>query len=179
MFFRSYVDVVILENGIGGRLDATNATNLMFSVITQIDFDHGEWLETRSLEIASEKAGIIKPRIPLLLRAANPIPKGDRARAVECQAPLQFVTESTTARQLPCLAIIETERRGGNRSLRAAKIDVDNSTIARAPATIDGQRVFKGGITAQLLMARITQPRRRGSRDMAPKFLRSARLRLS
>src|SRR5207247_4932174 len=92
---RHKIDVVILETGIGGRLDATNAIQSDVSVITQIDFDHQEWLGNTLAEIASEKAGIIKRGIPVvsapqLLEAEQVI----RARAIECEAPLQVVTES-------------------------------------------------------------------------------------
>src|SRR5207245_8873868 len=63
---RHKLDVVILETGIGGRLDATNAIQSDVSVITPIDFDHEKWLGNTLAEIASEKAGIIKHRIPVV-----------------------------------------------------------------------------------------------------------------
>lgn len=60
IFAQKEVDVVVLEVGLGGRLDATNVVTPLYSVITPIDFDHEAWLG-RSLEaIAGEKAGIIK-----------------------------------------------------------------------------------------------------------------------
>ena len=89
------IDLAILETGIGGRLDATNAIQSDVAVITPIDFDHQELLGNTLAEIASEKAGIIKPGIPVVCTAQRPeAEKVIRARAAECEAPLQFVTGS-------------------------------------------------------------------------------------
>src|SRR5439155_3807180 len=71
-FSEANADVIILETGIGGRLDATNAIQSDVAVITQIDFDHEEWLGNTLAEIASEKAGIIKPRIPVVCASQRP-----------------------------------------------------------------------------------------------------------
>ena len=59
-FKEQKVDWVILETGLGGRLDATNATESMIAVITPISIDHTKILGTTLEEIAFEKAGIIK-----------------------------------------------------------------------------------------------------------------------
>ena len=58
-------DVVLLETGLGGRLDATNIVNPIGSVITPISLDHQQYLGETIEEIAGEKAGIIKPGIPV------------------------------------------------------------------------------------------------------------------
>jgi dihydrofolate synthase / folylpolyglutamate synthase len=64
-YFRAHgVDLVVLETGLGGRLDATNVVNPLVSVLTSIDFDHQKWLGHTLTEIATEKAGIIKPGVP-------------------------------------------------------------------------------------------------------------------
>ncbi len=60
---RHQLDVVILETGLGGRLDATNAVQSDVSVITPIALDHEELLGNTLAEIAGEKAGIIKPGV--------------------------------------------------------------------------------------------------------------------
>src|SRR5437763_6904621 len=93
-FFESKIDVVILETGIGGRLDATNAVQSDVSVITQIDFDHEQWLGKTIPEIATEKAGIIKQGVPVVSTEQRPeAEKVIRARASECGAAFKFVTE--------------------------------------------------------------------------------------
>ncbi|MFL6539832.1 MAG: bifunctional folylpolyglutamate synthase/dihydrofolate synthase, partial [Chthoniobacterales bacterium] len=65
-FKRSACDVFVLETGMGGRLDATNVVTPVVSVITPIDYDHQKWLGHSLGEIAAEKAGIIKPGVPVV-----------------------------------------------------------------------------------------------------------------
>jgi dihydrofolate synthase / folylpolyglutamate synthase len=61
-FKKKQLDVIILEVGLGGRLDATNIIDADAAVITTIDYDHQEYLGTTLDEIGSEKAGILRPR---------------------------------------------------------------------------------------------------------------------
>ncbi len=65
-------DLVIWETGLGGRLDATNIVTPLASVITNIQYDHQQWLGETLTSIAREKAGIIKPRIPVITATADP-----------------------------------------------------------------------------------------------------------
>ena len=65
-FVKNKVDVVVLETGLGGRLDATNIVTPMISVITSIGFDHTEVLGNTLQKIAYEKAGIIKDCVPVV-----------------------------------------------------------------------------------------------------------------
>jgi dihydrofolate synthase/folylpolyglutamate synthase len=65
-FAKSNVDVVVLETGLGGRLDATNIVTPILSVITSISLDHTEILGNTLEKIALEKAGIIKPHVPVI-----------------------------------------------------------------------------------------------------------------
>jgi dihydrofolate synthase/folylpolyglutamate synthase len=60
-FSEEYVDLAVLEVGMGGRLDATNIVDPLFSVITDISLDHTEWLGSTIAAIAREKAGILRP----------------------------------------------------------------------------------------------------------------------
>ena len=86
------VDIAILETGLGGRLDATNAVQSDVSVITPIGLDHEEWLGNTLAQIAGEKAGIIKPCVPVVSAPQrSEAEQVIRARAAECGAPLQFV----------------------------------------------------------------------------------------
>jgi len=66
-FLKKKTDYVILEVGLGGRLDATNICNPIVSCITNIGFDHKKFLGKTLLSIAREKAGIIKPGIPVVI----------------------------------------------------------------------------------------------------------------
>jgi dihydrofolate synthase / folylpolyglutamate synthase len=66
-YFRRYeVDLVVLETGLGGRLDATNLVHPLVSVLTSIDMDHQKWLGETLGEIAAEKGGIIKQGVPVV-----------------------------------------------------------------------------------------------------------------
>ncbi len=66
-FKKKKVDVAIIEVGMGGRLDSTNIITPLVSVITNIGLDHTHFLGNTLTEIASEKAGIIKPNIPVVI----------------------------------------------------------------------------------------------------------------
>ncbi len=67
-FSRVPADVLLLETGLGGRLDATNVVDRpLMTIITPISFDHVEYLGTTIEKIAGEKAGIIKPGIPCVI----------------------------------------------------------------------------------------------------------------
>lgn len=71
-FARQEVDVVVLETGLGGRLDSTNIVNPVLSVITNIGLDHCDMLGETLPEIAFEKAGIIKPSVPVVIGESHP-----------------------------------------------------------------------------------------------------------
>lgn len=66
-FAHEAVDVVVLETGLGGRLDSTNIVTPILSVITNIGLDHCDMLGGTLPEIAFEKAGIIKPKVPVVV----------------------------------------------------------------------------------------------------------------
>ncbi|MBE0426260.1 MAG: bifunctional folylpolyglutamate synthase/dihydrofolate synthase [Nitrospirae bacterium] len=71
-FKRKNIDIAVIEVGMGGRLDATNIIMPEVSVITNISFDHKEFLGRSLKEIANEKAGIIKKGIPVLVSSQDP-----------------------------------------------------------------------------------------------------------
>lgn len=66
-FADNHVDIAIIEVGLGGRLDCTNIISPILSVITNISFDHTQFLGDTLAKIASEKAGIIKPHTPVVI----------------------------------------------------------------------------------------------------------------
>jgi len=74
-FRRKKVDIAVIETGLGGRLDSTNVIEPLVSVITNIAYDHTEYLGNTIEAIAGEKAGIIKKGIPVVTGAAD-IPLG-------------------------------------------------------------------------------------------------------
>jgi dihydrofolate synthase / folylpolyglutamate synthase len=85
-------DLVIWETGLGGRLDATNIVTPLLSVITNIQYDHQKWLGETLASIAAEKAGIIKPGVPLVTGVDEPDALGViRQTAVQQNASLTLV----------------------------------------------------------------------------------------
>jgi dihydrofolate synthase / folylpolyglutamate synthase len=86
------VDVAVVEVGLGGRLDATNVVVPEVVGITDIALDHAEYLGPTIAQIAAEKAGVIKPGVPVVAAAgeAAALPV-IRARAESLAAPLRFV----------------------------------------------------------------------------------------
>ena len=87
------VQFIVLETGMGGRLDATNAMTPIVSVITPIDLDHQKWLGHSLGEIAAEKAGIIKPKVPVVSSPQTPEAKAVlKTRASACDSPIEFVS---------------------------------------------------------------------------------------
>jgi len=65
------VDIALIETGLGGRLDATNVLNPNVVLITNVATEHTKWLGFKIREIAAEKAGVIKPGVPVVTAALN------------------------------------------------------------------------------------------------------------
>lgn len=95
-FEEQKVDFAVIEVGLGGRLDCTNIITPILSVITNISFDHVQFLGDTLPKIASEKAGIIKPGIPVCIgEDINPEVKAVfQNKADEVGAPITFAEES-------------------------------------------------------------------------------------
>ena len=66
-FYSEHVDIAVVEVGMGGRLDSTNVITPILSIVTNIGFDHTQFLGDTLPKIAAEKAGIIKPGIPVVI----------------------------------------------------------------------------------------------------------------
>ena len=144
-FSDTRVEIVILETGLGGRLDATSAIQSDVSVITPIDFDHEQWLGKTISEIAAEKAGIIKPGVPIVSASQRPkAGKEIRARAAKCRAPLKFVTKPYDKAPIALDGSHQKENAAlAIAALRAMKVDVGDSAIARGLAGIEWPARFE------------------------------------
>lgn len=94
-------EVVVLETGMGGRLDATNVVSPAVCVLTPIDLDHQQYLGESLAAIAGEKAGILKRGVPVVSA-----PQADEVRAVfgevaaAQEAPLEYITAPLTGYEL-------------------------------------------------------------------------------
>lgn len=92
VFAEEEVDTACVEVGLGGRLDATNVITPEVAAITNVALDHQDYLGHSLEEIAYEKAGIMKPRVPLVTAEGRPAVQDVlRARATEIGAPLHLV----------------------------------------------------------------------------------------
>ena len=93
-FAQKVVDVAIIEVGLGGRLDSTNVITPLISVITNIGYDHTDILGDTLPQIAYEKAGIIKPGIPVVVGETQPETEPVfRQTATAANAPIRFADQ--------------------------------------------------------------------------------------
>jgi dihydrofolate synthase/folylpolyglutamate synthase len=144
-FKKNECEVIVLETGLGGRLDATNALLPVVSVITPVGYDHEKWLGNTLELIAGEKAGIIKPRVPVVsakqeAAAENVI----RARASECETPLEFVTEPYAASSVGLVGTHQRENAAiAIAALRSGGVAVSQDAIERGLAKIDWPARFQ------------------------------------
>ncbi|WP_456313994.1 bifunctional folylpolyglutamate synthase/dihydrofolate synthase [Pseudomonas shirazensis] len=93
-FASEKVDIAIIEVGLGGRLDATNIITPLVSVITNIDLDHTQFLGNTTTAIAGEKAGIIKPNVPVVIGEYTEETEAVfLAKAKENNAPIYFAAD--------------------------------------------------------------------------------------
>ena len=96
-FAEEKVDIAVIEVGMGGRLDATNIITPLVSVITNIGLDHVQFLGNTLEAVAFEKAGIIKPNIPVVIGEYTPETKPVfLAKAKECNSEIYFASDLIT-----------------------------------------------------------------------------------
>lgn len=94
-FAEQEVDYAVIEVGLGGRLDCTNIISPILSVITNISFDHTQLLGDTLAKIASEKAGIIKKQVPVVIGSTTPETRNVfQTVAQEKEAPIIFAEDS-------------------------------------------------------------------------------------
>ena len=102
LYAEAKVDYAILECGLGGRLDATNVCEPAISVITKIGLDHCDWLGDTVEKIAAEKAGIVKPGVPVVLGRNEPsVVEVVRRRAAEVGAPFHYAPDLADESEIP------------------------------------------------------------------------------
>ena len=94
-FAHEQVDIAVIECGLGGRLDSTNIITPELCVITNIGLDHCEHLGFTLPEVAAEKAGIIKPGIPVVIseKGSPEVENVFREKAAQVDAPIYFAEE--------------------------------------------------------------------------------------
>ncbi len=93
VFISHRVDVIVLEVGLGGRLDATNSLDADVAIITTVDIDHTEWLGSDVETIAQEKAGIMRADTPVIYGDLN-VPQAILTKASELNSRLLAIDEA-------------------------------------------------------------------------------------
>ena len=102
LYAKAKVDYAILECGLGGRLDATNVCDPAVCVITKIGLDHCDWLGDTVERIAAEKAGIVKPGVPVVSGRNEPsVVEVVRRRADEVGAPFHYAPDLADESEIP------------------------------------------------------------------------------
>jgi len=120
-FREEKVDIAIIETGMGGRLDSTNVILPDVSVITNIGWDHMDLLGSSLEAIAGEKAGIIKPGVPVIVgEAAGSVAELFRQKSAEVGSPLSVVDQQTALPYPSALAGSHQER-NARTALRAIR----------------------------------------------------------
>ena len=149
-FAQEKVDIAVVEVGLGGRLDSTNVITPILSVITNIGMDHTEFLGNSLAKIAKEKAGIIKPHVPVVVGETHPQTINifmERAR--ECESEIWFADQCEYLRRTRLQVAPECELKGIYQehnlqtafvALRAiiqnSKLKIKNSEIAEGFAHV-------------------------------------------
>lgn len=147
-FAEERVDVAVIETGLGGRLDSTNIITPELAVITNIGFDHTEFLGDSLDKIAGEKAGIIKPYVPAVV--------GERhvqttavfvSKANETDSPLFFAED--------CLKTLSSENISGKQTFTFASLNRDLFPEAKFAASLDLEGCYqsKNIVTALTALA--------------------------
>lgn len=97
-FRHKKVNYAIIETGLGGRLDSTNLIQPILSIITSISLEHTKYLGNTLLEIANEKAGIIKRNIPVIIGEMHEeeLRQFFNSKAFEISSPIMFATQRDT-----------------------------------------------------------------------------------
>ncbi len=138
-------DIVVLEVGLGGRLDSTNIVTPEVSVITNISFEHQRILGDTLAKIAREKAGVLKPNVPCIVGArGKAVRRAITVRARSVGAPLRWIDRDfDSAWDGGLLSVrVGQQRWGGLRLGLRGKYQGDNAACALAALTELRQRGF-------------------------------------
>jgi len=150
LFRQARVNIAVVEVGLGGRLDATNVLTPVACAITSIAFDHQLYLGSTLRAIALEKAGIIKPAVPVVIGEMAP-----EARAA--------IEEVANERGAPIIAATEADLAGRPIALRGRHQRI-NAAIARRVLEVAGSRGY--AIGGDALDAAVTQAAWPGRLDL-------------
>ena len=155
IFKQEQCDVWVLEVGLGGRLDVVNVIDPDVAVITNIGLDHTDWLGDTIEKIAFEKAGIIRPNIPVVFGGHQTLPQAIQDKATVCKAQLYAVDRDYFYDDAPDGQTWNFASSGVTLKLPLGKLALDNISTAVAAILVSGlnvsqQAIAQGIETAQL-----------------------------
>ncbi len=138
-FVQEKVDIAVIETGLGGRLDSTNVVTPLLSIITNIGYDHQQFLGDTLPEIAGEKAGIIKAGIPVLIGESQEEVRHVFEQKAELeQSPLFFAD-----------GLIQVEKAGGYEAGQVFNVKKNSGS------RVDGLRLEASGAYQQKNLATV------------------------
>jgi dihydrofolate synthase/folylpolyglutamate synthase len=140
VFAEERVDMVVLEVGLGGRLDATNVVSPDLSVITAVDFDHEAFLGKSLESIAGEKAGILKPGVPAVFARQRP----EAARVLDRRAAELSIPVARTADWL--VSDLDIDARG-------SRFRLTGERHLRLACPLAGEHQVENAVTAAVALA--------------------------
>jgi len=141
-FKREQVDIVVLETGMGGRLDATNVITPLVSVITGVSLEHTDYLGKDLPSIAAEKGGIIKPGRPVVIG-----PMAEEALMV-----MQRLAQERGARLIQARDVISVKRKSQNLDGQQVGVESDNSSYGSFRCPLIGRHQLENiGVAVAVL----------------------------
>ncbi len=149
-FAKECVDIAVVECGLGGRLDATNIITPLLSVITNIGLDHCEYLGGTVEEVAGEKAGIIKPGVPVVIGERSGVAQVFESKAAECASRIVFAEDRETVETVngDCAAAVADCLKGigvGDLDLKGACQEKNINTVKAVLAELFKDNNVLGG----------------------------------
>ncbi|MFA5043369.1 MAG: folylpolyglutamate synthase/dihydrofolate synthase family protein [Kiritimatiellia bacterium] len=128
-FKREHVDIVVLETGMGGRLDATNVITPLVSVITGVSLEHTDYLGKDLPSIAAEKGGIIKPGRPVVIG-----PMAEEALPI-----IQRLAQERRARLIQAGDVVAVKRKSQNLDGQQVGVESDNTSYGSLRCPLIGR----------------------------------------
>ena len=155
IFKQQQCDVWVLEVGLGGRLDVVNVIDPDVAVITNIGLDHTDWLGDSIEKIAFEKAGIIRPEIPVVFGGQQDVPQAIQDKADECRAQLHAVNRDYFYQPAEDGQSWMFASAGTTLKLPAGSLALENISTAAAAVLLSGLTVSQQAVAQGIQNARL------------------------
>ncbi len=155
IFKAQQCDVWVLEVGLGGRLDVVNVIDPDVAVITNIGLDHTDWLGDTIEKIAFEKAGIIRPNIPVVFGGQQDLPHAIQNKADECQAQLHAVNRDYFYQFAEDGQSWLFASAGTTLKLPIGSLALENISTAAAAVLLSGLTVSQSAIERGIISAKL------------------------